>query len=134
MAAKAELPAQDEIEAIMSNLFSDAFRDNPYLFVMYAFPWGQKGTPLERFEGPREWQKRELEAIATHIRANKMRVNRGEDPLVYKLAVASGRGIGKSSLVAWIVLWMMSCHYGSTTIVSANTDAQLTDKTFGEIG
>lgn len=134
MAAKAELPAQDEIEAIMSNLFSDAFRDNPYLFVMYAFPWGQKGTPLERFEGPREWQKRELEAIATHIRENKMRVNRGEDPLVYKLAVASGRGIGKSSLVAWIVLWMMSCHYGSTTIVSANTDAQLTDKTFGEIG
>lgn len=134
MASKLELPPQEDVELIMSNLFSEAFRDNPLLFVMYAFPWGQAGTPLEKFDGPREWQRRELKNIAEHIKQNKMRVNRGEDPIVYKFAMASGRGPGKSAFVSWIVLWMMSCHYGSTTIVSANTDTQLTDKTFGEIG
>jgi hypothetical protein len=127
-------PPTEEIDSIMQHLYSEELRDNPLLFVEYAFPWGQKGTPLEKFKGPRKWQREELLKIAEHIKLNKARVLKGEDPVVYKSATASGRGIGKSSLVAWITLWMMSCHYGSTTILSANTDTQLTDKTFGEIG
>ncbi len=128
------LPPKAEIEQIMSLLFSDFIRDNPYNFVMMAFPWGQKGFPLEKEKGPREWQKRELLAIAEHIKLNKERVKQGLNPILYKLAVASGRGIGKSTLVSWIILWLMSCHYGSTTIISANTDDQISNKTFGEIG
>ncbi len=115
-------------------LFSDLFKDNPLAFVLWAFPWGKKGSPLERFKGPRQWQRDELEAIGAHIKENKARVARGEDPTVYKSAVASGRGIGKSALVSWITLWMLSTNFGSTTIISANTDTQLTDKTFGELG
>ena len=118
----------------MSRLFSDSLRENPLLFVEYAFPWRQKGTPLEHFDGPRKWQREELLKIGAFIKENKARVARGEEILVYKMAVASGRGIGKSALVSWLALWMMSCHYGSTTIITANTDTQLTDKTFGEIG
>lgn len=133
-ALKAGLPPKEQIDELMQHVFSDAFRENPLLFVRWAFPWGQKGTPLEHFSGPRKWQERELLTIAAQIRENKVRMARGEQPVVYKLAVASGRGIGKSALVSWIVLWMMTCHYGSTTIVTANTDTQLTDKTFGEIG
>lgn len=133
MALKNPLPPKKEIDESMQTIFSDALRDNPYLFVMYAFPWKQKNTPLEKFEGPREWQKEQLLAIAEHIKENKARVARGEEPLVYKLAIASGRGIGKSAMVSWIVLWMLSCHFGSTTIISANTDTQLSDKTFGEL-
>ena len=133
MSTKHPLPPKDEIDQIMQVIFSDYVRDNPLAFVLYAFPWGKAGTPLERFKGPRTWQKRELEAIAEHIKENKARVARGEDPIVYKSATASGRGIGKSALVSWLTLWMLSCHYGSTTIISANTDAQLSDKTFGEI-
>lgn len=134
MSQKNPLPPKAEIETVLEHLFSDYFRDNPLAFVMYAFPWGQKGTPLENFSGPRKWQREELEAIAAHIKENRARMNRGETPLVYKSATASGRGIGKSSLVAWITLWFMSCHYGSTSVITANTDTQLTDKTFGEIG
>lgn len=118
----------------MKHLFSDHLRENPLAFVLYSLPWGQKGTPLERFKGPRKWQREELLKIAEHIKANKDRVAKGLDPIVYKSATASGRGIGKSALVSWLTLWMMSCHYGSTTILTANTDTQLTDKTFGEIG
>ncbi len=128
------LPPKADIDECMQMLFSDLFRDNPLAYVLWAFPWSVKGTPLENFKGPREWQRRELQAIADHIKENKARVARGEDPLVYKLAVASGRGIGKSTLVAWIILWFISCHYGSTSIISANTDDQLTNKTYAEIG
>jgi hypothetical protein len=46
----------------------------------------------------------------------------------------SGRGPGKSTLVAWLALWQLSCQLGSTVIITANTDSQLTNKTFGEIG
>ncbi len=134
MSQKSGLPPKDQVDEIMQHLFSDAFRDNPLLFVMYAFPWGQKGTPLEFRKGPRKWQRQELLNIAEHIRENKKRMAIGQTPLVYKSAYASGRGIGKSALVAWLTLWMMSCHYGSTTILTANTDTQLTDKTFAEIG
>lgn len=131
---KKALPKKEEIDHLMQVMFSEKFRENPLLFVTYAFPWGQKGTPLQNFTGPREWQRLELERIANHIKENKERMKRGENPLVFKLAVSSGRGIGKSALVAWIVLWFLSCHYGGTIILSANTDSQLTDKTFAEIG
>lgn len=130
---KPKLPPAPEVNEIMQMLYSDLLKDNPYAFVLYAFPWGKKNTPLERFKGPREWQKKELLAIGAHIKENKARAARGEDPQVYKSATASGRGIGKSALVSWLILWMVSCHFGSTTIISANTDSQLTDKTFGEI-
>jgi hypothetical protein len=132
--AQVVVPPKADIDDIMQVLYSDQCRDNPLFFVLYAFPWGVPGTTLAHVKGPREWQRRELEKIAEHIAENKKRVARGEMPLVYKLAVASGRGIGKSALVSWLTLWMMSCHYGSTTIISANTDTQITDKTFGEIG
>lgn len=134
MRPKVGLPPAQDIQEIMKMLYSDYFRENPLAYVLWAFPWGKKGTPLERFpNGPRQWQRDELESIAAHIAENKRRVETGRDPLVYKSATASGRGIGKSALVSWLILWMVSCHYGSTTIISANTDTQLTDKTFGEI-
>jgi hypothetical protein len=134
LSTKNPLPPPEEINQIQQVLFSDYFKDNPLAFVLWSFPWGKKGSPLERFpNGPRAWQRAELMAMAEHIKENKARVARGEDPRVYKSATASGRGIGKSSLVSWISLWMMSCHIGSTTIISANTDTQLSDKTFGEI-
>lgn len=127
------LPPKAEIDAMMQFIFSDYCKDNPLAFVMYAFPWGEPGTPLEHVKGPRAWQRKELERIAAHIKENKKRAKRGEEPQVYKLACASGRGIGKSTMVSWLTLWMISCHIGSTTIITANTDAQLTDKTFAEV-
>lgn len=116
-------------------MWHPSFKDDPLAWCMYAFPWGQKNTPLERFpNGPREWQKEEFRKIAAHIRENKDRVARGEAPQVYHLAISSGRGPGKSAFVAMLTWWFMSCIAGGTEVVTANTDAQLTDKTFGEIG
>ena len=109
------------------------FRDDPLGFVMFAFPWGQPGTPLERYNGPRKWQLDALRQMQEHIQKNQAAVAQGNDPTLMKIARASGRGIGKSAFLAWISLWLFSCLPSSTTIVSANTEQQLKSTTFPEI-
>jgi hypothetical protein len=120
--------AQDEQE-LMARLWSPAIKDNPLAFVMYVFPWGEKGTPLETFTGPRKWQREVLVQIAEHIRQNNGKV----DFDTLRLAVSSGRGIGKSALVSWVTIWMLSTRIGSTTIISANSENQLRSVTWAEI-
>lgn len=120
--------AEDEQE-LMARLWSPALKDNPLAFVMYVFPWGQRGTPLEHFQGPRKWQREVLLSIAEHIKQNKGKV----DFDTLRQAVSSGRGIGKSALVSWIVIWMLATRIGSTTIVSANSESQLRSITWAEI-
>jgi hypothetical protein len=106
-----------EEQALMSRLWSAKLRDDPEAFVMFVFPWGEKGTPLEKRSGPRKWQRDILRKIRTHIEEN------GDRDMyeVFRLAVASGRGIGKSALVSWLVLWMLSTRIGASVIVSVRT-------------
>jgi hypothetical protein len=120
--------AEDEQE-LMARLWSPAIKDNPLAFVMLLFPWGVKGTPLEHFSGPRKWQREVLQDIAAHIKQNNGKI----DFDTLREAVASGRGIGKSALVSWLVIWMLSTRIGSTTIVSANSESQLRKVTWAEI-
>ena len=119
---------EDEQE-LMARLWVPSLKDNPLAFVLYLFPWGQKGTPLEHFSGPRKWQRDVLNDIATHIKTNKGNV----DFAVLQEAVSSGRGIGKSALVSWLTIWMLSTRIGSTTIISANSENQLRSITWAEI-
>ena len=120
--------AQDEME-LMARLWSPSLANDPLAFVLYVFPWGQQGTPLEHFTGPRKWQREVLAELRDHIAANNGRI----DFETLRLSVSSGRGIGKSALVSWLVLWMISTRIGSTTIVSANSEAQLRSVTWAEI-
>ncbi len=120
--------AEDETE-LMARLWTPQIKDNPLAFVMLMFPWGVKGTPLEHFSGPRKWQREVLLDIAVHIKQNNGKV----DFDTLREAVASGRGIGKSALVSWLVIWMLTTRIGSTTIVSANSESQLRKVTWAEI-
>lgn len=120
--------AEDE-QLLMSKVWSPQIKDDPEAFVLLVFPWGQKGTPLEHFKGPRLWQRKVLRHIAAHIAKNKEATAYD----VLRMATASGRGIGKSALVSWLILWMLSTRIGSTTIVSANSEAQLRSVTWAEI-
>ncbi len=114
---------------LMAQLWSPRIKNDPLSFVMFAFPWGQQGTPLAKFTGPRKWQRDLLQQLADHIKANGNKL----DFDMFRKVVSSGRGIGKSALVSWLVLWMLTTRIGSTTIVSANTEAQLTTKTWPEV-
>ena len=120
--------AQDEQE-LMARLWSPVIKDNPLAFVMFCYPWGQKGTPLENFSGPRKWQRDILLDIANHIKQNNGKV----DFDVLREAVASGRGIGKSALVSWLEHWMLTTRIGASIIVSANSETQLRSVTWAEI-
>jgi hypothetical protein len=120
--------AEDE-QTLMASLWTPALKDDPLKFVMYLFPWGQKNTPLENFSGPRKWQREVLRDIGEHIKQNNGKI----DFNVLRMAVSSGRGIGKSALVSWLVIWMLSTRIGSTTIVSANSETQLRSVTWAEI-
>lgn len=125
---KPRYSAVDE-QALMAKLWSPEIADNPEAFVLLAFPWGQKHTPLEKFKGPRKWQVEVLRSLRDHIKENKGQL----DMNTFRQAVSSGRGIGKSALVSWLILWMMSTRIGATVIVSANSEAQLRQVTWGEL-
>jgi hypothetical protein len=119
----------EEEQTLMTKLWSPQIKDDPESFVLFTFPWGMENTPLANFKGPRKWQRRVLREITMHIKANKGVL----DMEALRIAVSSGRGIGKSALVAWLILWMLSTRIGSTVIVSANSENQLRTVTWGEL-
>ena len=98
--------------------------NDPVAWVQLAFPWGQSGTELEHFKGPEEWQLRLLEAIRDGLLTPNQAI---------LLAVASGHGVGKSALVAWIILWSLSTFPDTRGVVTANTETQLKTKTWAEL-
>lgn len=119
----------EEEQTLMSQLWAPQIADDPESFVLFCFPWGVENTPLAKFRGPRAWQRRVLREITEHIKTNKGEV----DMDALRHAVSSGRGIGKSALVSWLILWMLSTRIGSSVIVSANSENQLRTVTWGEL-
>jgi len=100
------------------------FRRDPLGFVRYAFPWGQAGTALAHEAGPEPWQCEVLEQLGQGLMSPEEAT---------RLGVASGHGIGKSALVAWIILWAMSTVEDTRGVVTANTEGQLRTKTWPEL-
>lgn len=127
----AKKPIDNEQE-LMEAIFS--FKYDPLGFVLYAFPWGVKGTPLERFPAPRRWQVKEFEKIKAHIQRQLDRREQGLDPEPLYLAISSGRGPGKSAFLSMLDIWFASCWVGGTGIVTANTETQLRTRTMAELG
>lgn len=101
------------------------FKWNPLGFVSYAWDW--KGDDLPTYEGPFEWQHQILTDIGTHLSNPATR----HTPL--RIAVASGKGIGKSALIAQILGWGTSTFKGCRSTVTANTKGQLDTKTVPEV-
>ena len=129
-------PTQKEATPQEQQLLTDifTFKYDPLGFVLYAFPWGVKGTPLEKIKQPRTWQIEEFRRIGAHLMADRGKQAIGLPPTPLYLAVSSGRGPGKSAFLAMLDLWVMSCWPGSTTIVTANTETQLRSRTMAELG
>jgi hypothetical protein len=99
------------------------FYDDPVGWVYYAFDWGR--GELVGQDGPDKWQISLMEDVAGKLRA---------DPdCNIREAVASGHGIGKTAETAFIVLWAMSTRAQLTGVVTANTMAQLSTKTWREL-
>lgn len=126
-------------------------RYDPLRFVMGAFSWGEKGAAALRFpalaacplpepyasmftkktHGPMKWQLDFLRDLGTAMleRSFNAENNRAVAPI--RMAVQGARGCGKSTLSAWISLWVFYCWPGSKWAVISD---QLDVASWPEIG
>lgn len=104
---------------------------DPLGFVMFAFPWGEPGTELEREEGPDEWHVQFLTRLGAEVRTRGFNGHDPVDPI--QMATVSGHGVGKSALTAWLILWLMSTRPNCKGTVTASTAPQLETKTWPEL-
>ena len=119
----------EEEQELMAAIWAPEIADDPEAFVMLAYPWGEKGTALEHQKGPRRWQKKVLRRIREHLAEGRV-FNLAK---LLRIARSSGRGIGKSALVSWLINWFLSTRIGAMVVVSANTEAQLRNVTWAEL-
>ena len=118
-AAKKVDPELQIIERV-ADFFSD-----PLGYVLWAFPWGEQGS-LEQYVGPDKWQMEVLNSVQAQLMDPK---HQG----AIQINVASGHGVGKTALIAWIILWAMSTRMHPQIICTANTKEQLLNKTWREL-
>jgi hypothetical protein len=109
---------ETRLEQLMASVSGD-----PLEFVKVSFPWGEPGE-LQNHTGPDVWQAKVLTEIRDGLRTPNE---------VIQEAIASGNGVGKSSLVSWIILWALATKPDTRGVVTANTEAQLRTKTWSEL-
>ena len=105
--------------------FVARFHHDPLSFIVSMFAWGE--GELREHRGPRKWQREILAEIGEHLR------NGATVHDVLQEAVASGHCIGKSALVSWLILWALCTQEDTKVVVTANTEKQLTTKTWPEV-
>jgi len=108
----------------------DETYDDPAGFVQLAYPWGEPGE-LAGFTGPDGWQRAFLEDLGSAVRSRCFDGINAVAPI--RMATASGHGIGKTTLVAWTVDWIMSTRPNCQGTITANTYTQLETKTWAAI-
>lgn len=110
--------------------FVGQFYDDPLGFVQACYPWGDDG-PLKDHDGPDVWQRDALARVGEAVCERKFTGTRAVAPI--RVAVSSGHGIGKSTLQAWLVDWIMSTRPRARGTITANTSTQLDTKTWAAI-
>jgi hypothetical protein len=103
---------------------------DPLGFVLAAFPWGEPG-PLANYAGPDTWQAEFLEEIGRQVQERGFDGSQAVAPI--RMAAASGHGVGKSTIVGWLTVWLMSTRPNCRGTVTANTFVQLRTKTWAAI-
>lgn len=119
-----DIAAENDLHDRIAECYAD-----PLLHVMISYPWGE-GELVGR-DGPDDWQRDMLIQIGQDV------IDRGFDgvnavlPIQY--STVSGHGIGKSTITAWIVRWIMDTRRNAKGVVTANTAEQLRTKTWAEV-
>ena len=122
-------PSQLSGDCEIARMLGETY-DSPLDFVELAYPWGEPGE-LAGFAGPDRWQREFLKDLGDQVREGGFDGVHAVSPI--RMAIASGHGIGKSTLVAWIVNWIMSTRPHCQGTVTANTLTQLDTKTWAAI-
>ncbi|MDD5084194.1 MAG: terminase [Candidatus Moranbacteria bacterium] len=94
------------------------FRHSPLAFAQFA--WDDLRL--------HDWQRAILSSIGDQLKTGAMTTQ-----AAIQEAIASGHGIGKSCLVAIIILFSLATEADTKGIVTANTETQLKTKTWAEL-
>jgi hypothetical protein len=105
------------------------FYADPLGFVLFAFSWGSGS--LKSFEGPDVWAVDFLADLGNQIKQRDFDGSTAVAPI--RFSTSSGHGIGKSAMVAWLILFVMSTRPHCKGTVTANTAQQLRSKTWSEL-
>lgn len=116
--------AKEYEDALAKNIAR--LRYDPLKFVMFAFNWGE--GDLKGHKGPDKWQQDILETFGKELKRTEVKEGGS-----VRIAVTSGHGVGKSALVAWLVLFYISTRPDCQIVVTANTQTQLASKTWREL-
>lgn len=136
------------------------FYADPLGYVMYVFPWDtdpsiqvvelaqgvdeflddedykRQAAYRERFPtckyGPDLWACDFLDELGAEIRKREFNGHTPVEPI--RFATVSGHEIGKSTLVAWLIKFILDTRPLSMITVTAVTDEQLRTKTWAELG
>jgi hypothetical protein len=107
--AEIESAASGDIGSWLASVASDPLR-----FVQEGFQWGQ--GDLKNSTGPEEWQAWLLAQIRDGLLTPGAAI---------RIAIASGHGIGKSTVCSWVCLWAISTAPDTRAIVTASSEAML---------
>lgn len=132
------------------------YYDDPLGYVLFNFPWDNPAAGIQivklpekyrqRFPnavwGPDQWACEFLDQVGDEVRKRRFDGAKilGVDPrtnnpfTAIRFSTASGHGIGKSVLVAWLIKWIFDTRPFSKGTVTAGTADQLRTKTWAELG
>lgn len=99
---------------------------DPEGFVLSMWDW-----PINGEAGPDVWQTMVLRQIGKEV-AKRGYTGIG-NVLPIREAISSGHSIGKSALIAWVAIWLMSTRPECRGTVTANTNEQLEKKTWAAV-
>lgn len=121
------------------------FYDDPLGYVMFAFPWEEEPAIQlvklpekyhDRFPGctwgPDLWACEFLDELGSEIRKRGFDGKTAVDPIQF--ATVSGHGIGKSTITAWIIKFIMDTRPYCKGRVTSGKAEQLKSNTWAELG
>lgn len=115
-------PVSDDLETVEPVDQVDellACTNDPLSFVEKAFP----DVVLE------DWQRQVLSHIGLQLSENQ----RLSSFKAIMCAVASGNGVGKTALLAWLILWALTTFEDCIGVVTAGSEGQLRTRLWGEL-
>jgi hypothetical protein len=137
------LEAKRAVATAMPEDIIKRFYDDALGFVMWTWDW--EGDPnlqivklLEPWSlvdaskyGPDAWACQFLQDVGAEVRERNFDGKTAVAPI--RMAAASGRGIGKSALVAWLTIWIMATRPYARGTITAATSPQLESRTWPTI-
>ena len=134
-------PAQtpdEELADLLGKFYAD-----PLGHVMFSYPWDtEPSIQVVKLEepwksrygvefGPDVWACEFMEELGTEIKRRRFDGVNAVEPI--RFATVSGHGIGKSTIAAWLIKFIMDTRPEAKGTVTAVTDTQLQSRTWAEL-